>query len=583
MSVRRDRRGDPGRPAGARRVRLARLPARHRPRAALRLPRRGPVRPGAGAALQQPQAAHRPVRQGPRRHARHHVRVGRGALLVPLRRPRRGQPRRLGAPRAQVRGDQPVLRLARRPPPAHAVPRHRDLRGPRQGAHAPAPGRPRGDAGHVLRRGPPGDDRPPPAPRHHGDRAHAGAPVHPRRRADPARAAQLLGLQHRRLPGPALRLRDTDGHRASGAGRARPGVQGDGARPARRGHRGDPRRRLQPHRRGQPPGPDAVDARHRQPGLLPPRRGRRAVLHGLHGHRQLAQRPAPAHAAADHGLAALLGHRDARRRLPLRPRVHPRPRVLRRRPALDVLRPRPAGPGDLAGQAHRRALGRRPRRLPGGQLPARLDRVERQVPRHRPRLLARDAGHLGRVRGPAHRLVGPLPGRRAPAVRVDQLRHRARRLHPQRPRLVQREAQRGQRRGRPGRRRRQQLLEPRRRGPHRRRGDPRAPAAPAPQLPGHAVPVPGRADGAARRRDRAHPVRQQQRVLPGLRDLLDGVVAGEVRLRADGLHRPGLRAARLPPGVPAPALLQRAHRSARSPATPRPSATSPGTPRRARR
>ena len=264
VSVRRDRRGDPGRPAGAGRVRLARLPARHRPGAALRLPRRGPVRPGAGAALQQPQAAHRPVRQGPRRHARHHVRVGRGALLVPLRRPRRGQPRRLGAPRAQVRGDQPVLRLARRPPPAHAVPRHGDLRGPRQGAHAPAPGRPRGDAGHVLRRGPPGDDRPPPAPRHHGDRAHAGAPVHPRRRADPARAAQLLGLQHRRLPGPALRLRDADGHRAPGAGRARPGVQGDGARPARRGHRGDPRRRLQPHRRGQPPGPHAVDARHRQ-------------------------------------------------------------------------------------------------------------------------------------------------------------------------------------------------------------------------------------------------------------------------------------------------------------------------------
>ena len=37
-------------------------------------------------------------------------------------------------------------------------------------------------------------------------------------------------------------------------------------------HRGHPRRGLQPHRRGQPPRPDAVVPRHRQPGLLPARR-----------------------------------------------------------------------------------------------------------------------------------------------------------------------------------------------------------------------------------------------------------------------------------------------------------------------
>ena len=35
------------------------------------------------------------------------------------------------------------------------------------------------------------------------------------------------------------------------------------------------------------------------------------------------------------------------------------------------------------GQADRRAVGRRPGRLPGGQLPAAMDRVERQVPGHR--------------------------------------------------------------------------------------------------------------------------------------------------------------------------------------------------------
>ena len=39
---------------------------------------------------------------------------------------------------------------------------------------------------------------------------------------------------------------------------------------AQGGDRGDPRRRLQPHRRRQPPGADAVDAWHRQSGLLPP-------------------------------------------------------------------------------------------------------------------------------------------------------------------------------------------------------------------------------------------------------------------------------------------------------------------------
>ena len=164
---------------------------------------------------------------------------------------------------------------------------------------------------------------------------------------------------------------------------------------------------------------------------LLPGRGRPAgVLHGLHRHRQHAERAAPAHAAADHGLAALLGAGDARRRLPLRPRRHAGPRVLRRRPAERVLRPGPAGPDRLPGEADRRAVGRRAGRLPGRQLPAAVDGVERQVPRHRPRLLARRAGHARRVRLPAHRLARPVRARRPAAVREHQLRHRARRLHP---------------------------------------------------------------------------------------------------------------------------------------------------------
>ena len=81
-------------------------------------------------------------------------------------------------------------------------------------------------------------------------------------------------------------------------------------------------------------GPDHQLPRHRQRRLLPAARRRPAVLQGLHRHRQQPQRPASAHPAADHGLAALLGARDARRRVPLRPGLHPGPRILRRRPAV---------------------------------------------------------------------------------------------------------------------------------------------------------------------------------------------------------------------------------------------------------
>ena len=73
----------------------------------------------------------------------------------------------------------------------------------------------------------------------------------------------------------------------------------------------------------------------------------------------IAERRPAALAAADHGLAALLGARDARRRLPVRPRVGAGPRVLRRRPAGRLLRARPAGPGHQPGEADRGAVGRR--------------------------------------------------------------------------------------------------------------------------------------------------------------------------------------------------------------------------------
>ena len=106
----------------------------------------------------------------------------------------------------------------------------------------------------------------------------------------------------------------------------------------------------------------------------------------------------------DHGLAALLDHRDARRRLPLRPRIGPGPRAPRRRQARQLLRHHSPGPAHQPGEADRRALGRRAGWLPGRQLPGRLGRVEWQVPRQRSTLLeGRSASQTGEL---AYRLTG---------------------------------------------------------------------------------------------------------------------------------------------------------------------------------
>ncbi len=89
------------------------------------------------------------------------------------------------------------------------------------------------------------------------------------------------------------------------------------------------------------------------------------------GTRQHPERAASAGAEAHHGLPALLGAGDARRRLPLRPGGRSGARTPRRGPALGVLRHHPPGPGDLAGEADRRAVGRGRGRLPGRQFPGR--------------------------------------------------------------------------------------------------------------------------------------------------------------------------------------------------------------------
>ena len=131
-------------------------------------------------------------------------------------------------------------------------------------------------------------------------------------------------------------------------------------------------------------------------------------------------------------------------------------------------------------------------------------------------------GHDGRrrVRAALHRLERPLPGRRPAPVRVDQLRHLPRRLHAPRPRLVRRQAQRGEPRGQPRRDGRQPLVELRRRGRDRRpRGERAARPADA-ELPRDPAALAGHPDAPRRRRAPQHPAREQQRLLPGQRALV---------------------------------------------------------------
>ena len=258
---------------------LARLPPPHRARPALRLPRARALRPGQRPPLRPQQAAARPVREGLRRRDR----LGAGVLLVRARRPGRAQHRGLGAARHEVGRDEPVLRLAGRPPAAPSVPRDRDLRGPRQGPHRAAPGHSRRDPRHLRRGRPPGAGRAPAGPRRDRDRADARAPVRAGLDARRQGALELLGLQHDRLLRPAQRLQLRRAARPAGAR-----VQVDGARAAPRRHRGHPRRRLQPHRGGQPPRADAGVPRHRQRRLLPPDRRGQVVLLRHDRHRQHA-------------------------------------------------------------------------------------------------------------------------------------------------------------------------------------------------------------------------------------------------------------------------------------------------------
>ena len=236
---------------------------------------------------------------------------------------------------------------------------------------------PRAPARHVRRPRHADGDQLPPGPRRDGGRADAGAPVLHRAGRRGARDEELLGLQLDRLLRPARRLQLVGRPRAAGHR-----VQADGQELPRGRHRGLPRRGLQPHGRGR-----GVRADVRLPGAGRPRLlqalrrpGQRLLgRHRVRQHRGLLQR---GRAAADPRLAALLGHRDARRRLPLRPRVGAGAHGSRHRHAQRVPHHHRAGPGAAVRQADRRAVGRVHGRLPRRLVPAAVGGVERHVPRH---------------------------------------------------------------------------------------------------------------------------------------------------------------------------------------------------------
>ena len=137
-------------------------------------------------------------------------------------------------------------------------------------------------------------------------------------------------------------------------------------------------------------GPDAVAARHRQRVVLPAAAARQPRYYqDFTGCGNTLNMRSPRVLQLIMDSLRYWVHGDARRRLPLRSRERAGARAARRRQARRVLRHHPPGSGPVAGEADRRAVGPRRRRLPGRQLPDDVDRVERQVPRRRAPLLAR--------------------------------------------------------------------------------------------------------------------------------------------------------------------------------------------------
>ena len=173
------------------------------------------------------------------------------------------------------------------------------------------------------------------------------------------------------------------------------------------------------------------------------------------------------------------------------------------------------------GQADRRAVGHRRGRLPGRQLPARCGRSGTAGTATRVRDFWRgDDGDARRARLPPHRLARPVRATTAasrPPASTSSPRTTASRCTTSSRYNDKHNEANGEdnRDGADDNRSWNCGVE----GADRRPGDHRAARAPAAQLPGDAAALAGRADDLRRRRARPHPGRQQQRLLPGQRDL----------------------------------------------------------------
>ncbi len=355
-------------------------------------------------------------------------------------------------------------------------------------------------------------------------------------------------------------------------------VQADGAGAARGGHRGDPRRRLQPHRGGAASWarrcPCAASTTAATTGW-PDDARRYADYTGCGNTLHVVQ---PAGAAADHRLAALLG---APRWAWTASASTWRPRWPARMHDVDMLSPFLAVIAQdpvlrrvkLIAEPWDVGIGR----LPGRRLPAAVDGVERPLPRHRARLLARRASPTC-----ATWATGcPAPATCTPgaaAARTPRSTSSPRTTASPCATWSRYERKHNEANGEDNR----DGTDDNRSwncGAEGETDDPdvtRAAPPPAAQPADHPAAVHRRADAGRRRRDGPHPGRQQQRLLPGQRDQLARLVAaGGPRWRpladlAARLHR----AAPRPPGAAPPGVLLR-------PAAPagRPARTWPGSPR----
>ena len=192
-----------------------------------------------------------------------------------------------------------------------------------------------------------------------------------------------------------------------------------------------------------------------------------------------------------------------------------------------------------AGQADRRAVGPRRRRLPGRQLPAGLGRMERQVPRRRCAPTGKaTAAWSASSRCAAVRLERSLRAQRArPDARASTSSPRTTASRCTTSSATTRSTTRRTARTTATASRHNRSWNCGVEGPDRRSRDQGAARAAEAQLPRHAALLAGRAHAARRRRAGTHAGRQQQRLLPGQRGVA-GSTGSSPRKRASSWNSP---------------------------------------------